>query len=184
MKGGARILGIDDSPFTRSDKKVLVVGVVYREGLVEGVLSTKVERDGSDSTQKLISLVKGSRFKPQLRLVMLNSINLAGFNVVDINKLSSELGMPVIAVTRKKPRDELVRSALKKVAGCRKKLELVEKAGEAFKITSGKSKWFVQLAGISEREAGEVLRTQGVEAIRTAHVIASGIILGESRGRV
>ncbi|MFH1285082.1 MAG: DUF99 family protein, partial [Candidatus Micrarchaeota archaeon] len=52
-----RLLGIDDSPFTRRRKNILVVGVVYRSGIVEGILSTTITRDGTDSTEKLFKMI-------------------------------------------------------------------------------------------------------------------------------
>ncbi|MBM3309562.1 MAG: DUF99 family protein, partial [Candidatus Altiarchaeales archaeon] len=47
IKPEVRILGLDDGPFKQNDKKVLVVGVVFRGGsFLDGVVSTKVRVDG------------------------------------------------------------------------------------------------------------------------------------------
>ncbi|MBI2656199.1 DUF99 family protein, partial [Candidatus Woesearchaeota archaeon] len=69
VKKEIRVIGIDDSPFNKfNDKKVLVVGVVMRGGSwVDGILSTKVDVDGSDSTKKLIGMINKCKFKPQLQ---------------------------------------------------------------------------------------------------------------------
>ena len=47
IKQEARAIGIDDSPFTKGDKKrVLVLGVIYRGGnYLDGLLSCKVKID-------------------------------------------------------------------------------------------------------------------------------------------
>ena len=44
MKSQIRVIGIDDSPFDKnSNKKVLVVGTIFRGGdFMDGLLSTKV----------------------------------------------------------------------------------------------------------------------------------------------
>lgn len=181
MKPGVRVIGIDDSPFTRRSKKILVMGVVYREGIVEGILSTRVEKDGRDSTEKLITMIKRSRFFQQLRAVLLNSITLAGFNIVDIQRLSAELNLPVIAISRKKPSKEKVRKALANLKDGSEKILLVEKAGSIFKERA-----YLQIAGTDIKPAREILsRFSAIpEPIRLAHIIGSGVVRGESSGRI
>ena len=182
MKAGARVLGIDDSPFTKKDERVLVVGVVWRSGIVEGVLSTYVKRDGIDSTGKIEKMVKNSKFLPQIRLMVMHGLTLAGFNIVDINELSKRLSLPVIAVTRKRPRRKEVRNALGKFADYGRRWKLIESAGNAKKIGNV----YVQLAGISGKDARSFISSfEGVpEPVRLAHLIGSGIVRGESHGKV
>ena len=66
IKKEIRILGIDDSPFDKfRDKKVLIVGTVYRGGTyMDGVISTYAEVDGSDSAERIIEMIKRTRHKP------------------------------------------------------------------------------------------------------------------------
>ena len=182
MKAGARVLGVDDSPFTKNDDRVLVVGVVWRSGIVEGVLSTYVERDGLDSTEKLERTIRKSKFRPQIKLVVMHGLTLAGFNIVDINRLSNALSLPVIAVTKRKPRSREVRDALRNFVDWKKRWELIERAGRAFKV----GKLYAQLAGIDAEDARKFLSSfEGVpEPVRLAHLIGSGVVRGESHGRV
>jgi hypothetical protein len=188
MKSGIRILGVDDSPFEKKDRSIRVVGVVWRDGTIEGILSSEVRRDGRDATQKLLKMIKNSRFFPQIKVIMMNSIMMGGFNVVDIKGLSSKLGIPVIALTKREPNMKDVRNALEKFKDFRLRWNLVVKAGpsEAFKA-KGKERegnvW-AQLAGISKMDSGEVLYKAGIEPVRLAHIIATGIARGESHGRV
>ncbi len=95
IKQEIRVLGIDDGkfiPHTKGD--ALIVGVVFRGGCsIDGVMHTKVSIDGLDATQKLADMINGSPHRHQLRLVMLNGVTLAGFNIVDINKLSCPHGI-------------------------------------------------------------------------------------------
>ncbi len=181
MKQGIRILGIDDSPFEKSQReKVLVVGVVWRRGVVEGVLSTKIKKDGDDSTRKLSEMIERSRFKEGLRAILINSITLAGFNIIDINKLSNKLRVPVITIVRKKPGPEKVKNALAHLNHCEEKLALIEKAGKHAAIKG----FYVQFCGASEETVEKILGICGIEPVRLAHIISSGVVKGESRGRV
>jgi len=178
---GVRFLGVDDSPFSKTDSQVLVVGVLWRNNHIEGVLSTRVERDGSDSTRKLASMLSSSRFSDQARAILVNSITVAGFNIIDIKKLSELTGLPVICVTRKKPDKQKTLNALSKVKCGERKKKLVEKAGAAHKAGSV----FIQVAGITPEKAAVLLKQFKTvpEPIRIAHLIGGGIVRGESSGK-
>ena len=180
MASGIRVLGIDDSPFSRSDRDALVVGVVMRQGVAEAVMSARVDVDGNDATEKIISMISNSRYsKPkQLGCIMLGSIMTAGFNVVDINFLSQTLKTPVIAVTRKRPDAQLVARTLERI-GMGGKIPLVEKAGRAYR-----HKYYMQIAGLTVEEAKRIIDEVGAEPLRLAHIIAGGVVKGESKGRM
>jgi endonuclease V-like protein UPF0215 family len=185
MKQEIRLIGIDDAPFNKSKKgNVLVVATFFRGGsFLEGILSTKVRIDGKDSTNKLVRLINTSKFKPQIKAVLLNGIALGGFNVIDIQKLSKMLKIPVIVVIRNYPDFEKIKSALIKIKK-ESKFKLIEKAGKVEKI----GKIFIQVAGICLEEAKQILKISCTrsfipEPIRISHIIASGIVDGESRGK-
>ena len=117
VKTEARILGIDDSPFNKfKDKRTLLIGTFFRGGSsLDGVLTTAVKVDGSDSTEKIISMVKKSKFRPQLQAIMLNGIAVGGFNVIDIRKLATKTKIPVIVVMRNYPEAGRMAAALAKL---------------------------------------------------------------------
>jgi len=184
MKQEIRVLGIDDAPFNKFKKgDVLVVGTLFRGGQwLDGVLSTKVKIDGNNSTSALIKMVNKSKFKPQLQCLILDGVAFGGFNVVDIHQLAKKTKIPVIVVIRRYPDFKKIKAALQKMkkAG---KYRLIEKAGEVFKI----GKIYVQLTGISLEDAKKVLKitcTRSLlpEPIRVSHLIAAGIVRGESKG--
>jgi len=195
IKKQIRILGIDDCPFKRSDKQVQIVGTVFRAGeYLDGLLSTKVSVDGFNATEKIIQMIKRSRTVGQLRLIMLDGIAFGGFNVVDINKLYKETKLPVIVVIRRKPDFKAIERALKHLSKPEKRLKLMRSAGQIYEMKirhkglrkSGKT--YFQFAGLTEKQARQVLKLTTVhglipEPIRVAHLIATGIKLGESRGR-
>lgn len=185
VKKEIRIIGIDDSPFDKfRDKNILVVGVVMRGGSwVDGVLSTKVTVDGSDSTKKIAEMINKCKFKPQLQCIFLKGIAVAGFNVIDVKELGKKTKLPVIIVIRRMPDIENIKNTLIKIKK-KTKIKLIEKAGNVVEVDD----IFVQLTGISMEEAKKILkivctRSNIPEPLRLAHIIASGIVNGESKGR-
>jgi len=182
----SHVIGFDDAPFDRAHRgDVLVVGTVFAGTRLEGVLSGKVRRDGVNSTRVLAELVRRSRFRGHLQLVMLQGIALAGFNVVDIHGLARALGLPVLVVMRRRPNmDRIRRALLENVRGGREKLRLIERAG----VVESAAGLFVQRVGLPLDAAAAVLRRLAVaghfpEPLRIAHLIAGGIASGESRHR-
>jgi len=185
VKKEARILGIDDSPFDKfKDRETLIIGTFFRGGSsLDGVLSTTADVDGSDATDRIISMVKKSKFRPQLQAIMLNGIAVGGFNVIDIQKLHTATKIPIIVVMRDLPDVEKIKATLKSI-GMARKVRLIEKAGPIYKA----GLVYVQLAGCNLAKVRELLKISCTrsfipEPIRTAHLIAAGIKLGESKGK-
>ena len=197
-----RVLGIDDGPApARRRGNVMVVGTVYRGGDVfEGLLSTRVRYDGANATRKLIEMVKGSKFHPQLQAMMLDGIALGGFNILDLDRLYRALELPIVVVMRRPPDLSGMRCALEQVAGSARKIALLKRAGTIHPIdvayppgadgsgSAPEGTLYCQLRGLSPQQAGELLNvtcTRGKvpEPIRAAHLIASGVVLGESGKR-
>jgi len=186
MKEEIRVIGIDDSPFERDnplDLEVMVVGTIYRGGkFLDGLVSTYVERDGDDATVKLIGMINNCKFKPQLQAILLDGIAVAGFNVININALNEKTGLPVVVVVSENPDFEKLDEALKSL-GMGNKAELVGKMMKPVKINDV----YAQFVGMDEDEARELLqicspRSNVPEALRVAHIIASGLVKGESSG--
>ncbi len=184
MKREIRLIGIDDAPFDKFKKgDVFIVGTIFRGGdWLDGVVSTKVKVDGNNSTSKLIEMINKCKFKPQLQSILLDGIAFGGFNVVDVKELHKKTKLPVIVVIRKMPDFKKIKQTLKKL-GKEKKYELIERAGEVHKV----GKIYVQLVGISLDNVKKILKVSCTrsllpEPIRAAHIIASGIVEGESKG--
>jgi uncharacterized protein len=182
IKPEIRVLGIDDGKFIpRTKGNVIVVGVVFRGGYsIDGVMHTTIAIDGLDATEQFTSMINGSPHHGQLRLVMLNGITFAGFNVVDIKKLNLATGLPVIALTHDKPDLNAVRSALKNLPQSDERWRIVLEAGEIHEVINNGIKIYVEFAGISIGEAENIIKltsTRGSlpEPLRVAHLIASGI---------
>lgn len=180
-----RTLGIDDSPFTPGSRRdVLVVGAVYSAGAFEGLLSTRVRQDGRNATDRLLQMISGSKFQPQLHMVLLDGITLGGFNVVDLPLLASGLGLPCAAVMRRRPDLPAIRQALQSLPNSRARWRLVQRAGTLHRAGP---LWF-QVAGATPAAAAEVIRLSVQhgklpECLRAAHLIGSGVVTGESGKR-
>lgn len=182
----SHVVGFDDAPFQPEHRgDVLVVGAVYSALKLEGVLSDRVRRDGANATAVLVRMVSGSRFSRHIQAVLLQGIAFAGFNVVDIRALHERLEVPVVAIVRKRPNIERVRRALlEHVPGGRRKWRILEHTGPVEPAAG----LYVHRAGITLASCEALIRRLAVhsalpEPLRTAHMIAGGIVQGESRHR-
>ncbi|HIH05424.1 TPA: DUF99 family protein [Candidatus Woesearchaeota archaeon] len=179
-----RFVGIDDSPYTKGDKSSLLIATFFRGGLaLDGVMSCSAAVDGDDATERMAGMILKSKFRRQVQCIFLDGIAVAGFNVVDVQELHRKTGMPVIVVMRRYPDLEGMRRALVKM-GQERKFEVIQKAGPITRINS----ICIQSFGLSPGEAKEFLdiactRSFLPEPIRVAHLIAAGVVKGESRGR-
>ena len=200
MKKEIRLIGIDDSPFDKfrsksknnnkqknkpKQKDILIIGTVFRGGdYLEGVLSSKIRVDGINSTKKLIEMINNCKFKPSLKGIILDGIAFGGFNIIDINKLNKKTNIPVIVVIRKYPNFKKIKQALNKM-NQPSRFELIKKAGKIYKVDN----IYIKLAGIDLNNAKDIPKISCKKSflpkpLRVAHMIASGIIKGESKGRV
>lgn len=189
MKKQIRVLGIDDSPFTFKDRSVTIIGIVMRPpSYIDAVIKSSVERDGDDSNKQIEEMILKSKYREQLRLIMLDGIALGGFNVVDIEKLCEKLKLPVITITRDKPDFESMKRALRKnFSDWERRWEIVRK-GELYEIETKNNPIYVKFKGIELKEVKEVIKLTTVrgnlpEPIRVAHLVASAFVTGESYGR-
>jgi endonuclease V-like protein UPF0215 family len=184
IKPEIRVLGVDDGVFVPHSKGFApIVGVVFRGGYwLDGVMSTKVEVDGFDATDKIASMILESPHYRQLRVTMLNGVTFAGFNVVDIKKLNAKTKLPVIAVTRDRPDFRDIRKALRNLPAPQRRWKAILNAGEILEVNtrSKDEKVYTEIYGILEDDARRILRLTSTrssmpEALRVAHLIASGI---------
>ena len=188
MKSEIRVLGIDDAPFDRKDNEVLLVAPFFRGGrLMDGLLSTKVERDGEDATVKTIEMINKSKFRSQLQAILLDGIAFGGFNVVNIQAIEQHTRIPVITIIRKYPDFEAIKATLQKL-GMEQKYQLMELAGRPQSVEVNKTKIWFQHIGCTKETAEEIIKLTTIhgntpEPLRIAHIIGQGIVDGECRGR-
>ncbi|MEM2924498.1 MAG: DUF99 family protein [Methanocellales archaeon] len=189
IKPEIRILGIDDSPLV--SKKVFLIGTIFRGGKwLDGVLKAEVERDGLDATRQIIMMVKNSKHYPQIRVILLNGVTLAGFNVVDVKKVFKEVKVPVIVVMRSKPDYTAIEAALQNLSKPKLRLAIIKRAGKIYEVKTQPRGLpvYMQCTGIEPEDAEKIVklastRSRIPEPLRVAHLIATAITYGESAGR-
>ena len=127
MKKNIRTIGIDDAAFDRNkSSKVFVFGVVVRgNDLVEGILRTQVTVDGLDATENIISLLNKSKFKEQVKAIILGSATIAAFNIIDMNEIYQETNIPIISILHELPDNIEVKKALSHLPDWEKRHEIL-----------------------------------------------------------
>jgi uncharacterized protein len=189
MKAKSRFLGIDDAPFRFSDETVPVVGVVVQApSYIEGVLTTLVEVDGHDATERIAAMVSGSRYREGLAMVLLDGAAVGGFNVIDLDALHARVSRPIVTVTRDKPNLLAIETALRRRFDDWEERLRVMRSHPVHAIRSRGGTLRVSYVGTEASAVQEALgltTVRGVlpEPLRIAHLIAAGIARGESRGR-
>jgi len=189
IKPEIRIIGIDDSSLHTD--RVMIVGAVFRGGnWLDGVLRSHITKDGTDATDTIIRMVTKSKHFGQVRVLMLDGITYAGFNIVDITVVFKKTGIPVIVVMRDYPDLGRIRAALEHLGDPGPRWEVIKRAGEIHEVTTrkGGNPVYFQHCGIWMEDAREVMRMSSThsnipEPLRAAHLIATGIVCGESTGK-
>lgn len=188
IKKEIRILGIDDSPFpAHTTQPVMIIGTVFRAGeWLDGVLRTFIQGDGKDATRKIIDMVNSTRHKDQLGVMMMDGVTFGGFNVINIQEIFQSTGIPVIVVMRRYPNFKKIKKALKRFNDWDKRWENMMNAGEIYTIEN-KENIYIQICGIDLDDAVDIIKRSTTrsaipEPLRAAHLIAAGVVTGESKG--
>jgi hypothetical protein len=188
-KEGVRILAIASGAINREHaagrRDVLLVGVVQRQQIVEGIVSGKITTDGNDSSKEIIRVARGTRFVEQIRIIALNGIALAGLNIAEPSRIEKALGVKMVIVTRTRPRQGKLIMAIKN-SKCtaeeksrRIKILKTENMKLETRMVNGICVQYRKGATLSK----DIIQSS-FEAIRLAHLIARGISTGESKGRI
>lgn len=178
MKEGIRVLGIDDAPSERTDEQTFLTGVVYRgTEFIEDVKAEDINVDGESATEKVVSLYRKCNNPRQIKAVLTDGISFAGFNLVDIEKVSEDIEKPVIAVTPNEPDKENFRQAMKESDNYDERFENFA-PHEEVELEDGKC--YIQYSGCSQNEAEQIVKNSIIhglvpEPIRVAHMIGRGI---------
>ncbi len=181
MKQGVRILALNDSPFTLSDKKTLVIGIIGREGVIEGVISFYVSVDGTDSTKQILRSVRKSRFADQIKVIALNGTVIAGMNVIDLPMIKKYLKVEPIAITRTKPHHKLLEDVARRRLG-KERVHAIRTLNDGLAVEKIGG-YYTQRISKSEKPRPGMVGLC-VHLLRLAHLVASGVTRGESKGRL
>jgi endonuclease V-like protein UPF0215 family len=188
IKKEIRIVGWDDGPFEfKSKGKDVLIGAIFRGGqFIDGLLKTEVDIDGLDATDKIIEKMLKTKHK-DLRIIMLDGITFAGFNIVDIKEIYEKTKLPVIVVNRREPNLKEFVTVLNSMPDSERRIKCVENAGPIYSVNVRNKRICFQCYGMKKEDAGEVIKESSTmslipEPLRVAHLIATGFVLGESVG--
>jgi endonuclease V-like protein UPF0215 family len=189
MKKQMRILGIDDGPFTFDDTYSILVGAIMRGGeYLECILRNYITIDGTDATDICIDMILHTRYKKQLKAIMIDGVTLGGFNVIDIDHIFQITRIPVITITRDKPDLIKIKKALQKhFQDWQQRLAFLKK-GKIHTVPTSHNSLYIRCTGLTIKEAEDIIKLSTIrgvipEPLRIAHLIASGISRGESYGK-
>ncbi|MGD0718544.1 MAG: DUF99 family protein [Thermoplasmata archaeon] len=179
-KPHVRVVGIDDGAFQREDLRAPVAAVtVSAPQYVESVAVGSVEVDGRDATERVIALVRTTGHLSDLRAALVDGVVLGGFNVLDLDRLYRELGLPIVSVTRRAPDFERIRAALVKwfPRDARRRFGLV-RAHRLFRVPTLGRPLFASAVGCRQVDALALIHRTTVrgfwpEPLRLAHIVAS-----------
>ena len=151
----------------------------------DAALAVPTDPKTSVNAMTIAKMILNARYK-DLRAIMLKGITIAGFNLVDIEKLNQDTGLPVIVVMRRMPDLSSIEKALTNLNHKEERLAIIEKAGKIYEgKVQGDSDIFFQFKGIEEDDAREIIRISSMhsnipEPLRVSHIIATGVVKGES----
>ena len=189
IKPEIRILGIDDSALISNS--ITIIGAVFRGGeWLDGVLRSEITRDGMDATDVIIEMVASTKHYNQIRIIMLDGVTYGGFNPVDIVRIYEETELPVIVIMRACPDFEKIKTALENLPEPQERLKIIRRAGRIMRVVTRdpSNPIYIQCAGIDREDARRIVqlsstRSNVPEPLRVAHLIATGVVCGESRGK-
>lgn len=174
------IVGVEDGSFQKGiTQRAILAAVLSKRLAIEDVKITKIIVDGLDATTKLMEILNGWNFAA----IMLAGVSFAGFNVVSARMLHEKFGVPVIAVSRKKPDNSKVKRALQRhFNDWELRFKMFEELGPAYKVTvrSKTPPVYVEVVGADVKWACSVVLSLSTfsrvpEPIRVARLIARGL---------
>jgi len=174
------VVGVDDGAFSREDSWAPVAAVAMAvPSRVESVRLGRVRVDGDDGATEIARLVRDTGGLESLRAVLLDGAVVGGFNVVDLDRLHAELGLPVVAVTRHAPDFPAIHAALRKWFPRDSEVRWRRlRAHRLFRLPYPELPLLVAAVGCRRAEAAVLVRRTTVEGhvpepVRLAHLVAS-----------
>ncbi|MFW9998844.1 MAG: DUF99 family protein [Candidatus Hodarchaeota archaeon] len=182
MKDNPITIGFDDANFDFQSeiKYTQLIGVICQGTRMVSVLRDKIMIDGDDATETLINLAKKN--EKHLQYILTHTITFGGFNLINLEKINSEIQKPIIAITEREVDIDIVTKALKSKfpKTYKNKFRCIIDAGNLYEteiITAGgMSKLFFHCKGIEIKEVESLLKKICIdsklpESVRMAHLI-------------
>lgn len=178
IKDGIFVVGIDDAPHKRENLTTELFFIFCRGTYLERIDHATIDVDGLNSTEIVIKKLKP--IIDQFQLIATHGITTGGFNILDIEKISTTLNVPIISVTENQPRGNFL-EAIKNLPEYQKRKSIAENAGTLYSYITpiGKNPVYFYTFGIEKKLALQFLkkfslRSRLPEQLLLAHKIASG----------
>jgi endonuclease V-like protein UPF0215 family len=175
----SRILAFEDGSFSLVDRYCTLVGVLMEDCAIRKLAIEQIRVDGRDATRKVIRL---ARRLNQADAIMLPSVSLGGFNIVDPYEVYDETKLPVIVANPRRPRLRAVREALRQhFSDWEKRIIVFNALGapEVARLGTKGALYFYSI-GISKTSASALLRRsihfgKKPEPLRVARILARAL---------
>ncbi|WXG39966.1 MAG: DUF99 family protein [Candidatus Freyarchaeum deiterrae] len=181
MKLGVRVLGIAESFVKGKSERSVLAGVVMRgDFLIDGFAFATIAVGGMDATEGVISVYR-SLDRSDINYLFLNGCVISWFNIVDLDRVYAELGIPLVCVTYEES-EGLEKYFKEYFADWEERLQIYNRLGvrELVKLRTG-YEVYVRYLGMSREDAVRVLNKftlQGSvsEPLKTARLVSRAII--------
>jgi len=126
-KRGVRVLGIAES-FLKTEPSSRLAGVVMRKDLrVDGFGFARISVGGDDATEGILKIFR-ELDRSDINALLLNGSVISWFNIVDLDFVFEETGLPVISLTYEE--SEGLEGYIREYFPCpQKKIDLYRKLG-------------------------------------------------------
>ena len=179
IKDGIFTVAIDDAPHDRENLTTELVFVICQGRHLEHFIHATIEVDGLNSTE--IILKKLTPIKDQFQIIITHGITVGGFNLIDIDKIFKELGIPIISVTENTPKG-LFDDAAHNLPDYEIRKSIITRAGkqQSYITPAGKNPVYFQFKGLELKSVHQFLkkfakRSRLPEQLLLAHKIATGL---------
>ncbi len=178
---GVRVLGIAESFVKGVSKRSVLAGVVMRGDLeIDGFAFSTVTVGGLDATEGVVEVYR-SLGRSDINFVFLNGCVISWFNIVDLDRVYGELGVPLVCVTYEES-EGLERYFKEYFDDWEERMELYNRLGtrEPVSLRTG-YEIFVRYLGLSKEEAVRIVNKftlQGSvpEPLKTARLLSRAIV--------
>ncbi len=179
-----QIVGVEDggfikAPLNRGIQKALLICVLLQGMQIEDFRANAVTVAGLDASEILVDILRGLSFDT----LTLAGVSFAGFNLIDPVLIFEEFDKPVVIISRTRPDNLAVRSALfSHFEDWQIRWRVFEKIGPIYEVVSMPSEppLYVEVIGANLNWASDLIRaftfcSRVPEPIRVARLIAHGL---------
>jgi len=177
-KKGIRVLGVAESFEKGLSEKAVLAGVVMRSDfIVDGIVMGRCTVGGMDATDSIIEMYRKLE-RSDVAAIMLNGCIISWFNVVDLQRLSDETGLPTICVSYYPSKGISQYFAKYFPEDWEERLRVYERIGPRLEITNRNGfKVYLRAVGIEDEEAARLVNRYTLfgripEPLRLARLIA------------